>query len=322
VISPRSVVRVVAGAALAACGLSAAVPTGTPASAAATVRVRVGTYNVVENWMDGKSENGTRIAPWSRRVGGVVHYIAESHATVVGVQEAAGFVGPKCSYRHVGTRQIDDMAQRLGNGWRVSATEVRPCLPGWWRTGVYILYRSDVWAAGPAGHWNVNTKSQPRTGVYQVLTHRATGAKFLFVSVHLTVGSGTSYDNLRETETRRLIADATRFATSHGRLRIVYAGDFNSHELHHPDGPAVAMRAAHARDTLLVSRMRTNSKYNSANGYLRRPPAHGRSVDHIYVGQGIGTPAWHEFLDLYHGAFRGVIPSDHNLVAADVTLPY
>jgi hypothetical protein len=298
-------------------------PTVTPDHASATtpVRVRVGTYNVSENSADGQVENGSTIAPWNNRVAGVVHYVAESDATIVAVQEAAGFVGGRCSYRQVGTRQVDDMVNRLGSKWRVAQTEVRPCLVGWKRTGVYIIYRNDVWSASGAGQWNVGTTSMPRYGVYQLLTQRVTGARLLFVSTHLLVGSGTSYDQARETETRNLISDATRYAAAHSRIPIIYAGDYNSHELHHPDGPAVAMRAAHNLDTLLVAPSVTNRKYDSANGYMRRPPAYGHSIDHVYVGTGVGVLAWHEWLDLYGGAFRGVIPSDHNLVTADVTVP-
>lgn len=285
------------------------------------MRIRVGTYNVIENSADGSTENGSRIAPWSQRVPGVVHYIAASGATVVAIQEAAGWVGPKCSYRHLGTRQVDDIAHRLGGGWRVSATEVRPCLPGWMRTGVYILYRNDVWSGSSAGQWNINTSSSPRWGVYQVLTHRATGARLLFVSAHLTTGAGRSMDNARERQTQNLISDATRYAGSHGGMPIVYAGDFNSHELHHPDGPALAMRAAHNPDTIHAAASFTNRKYNSANGYQRRPPADGHSIDHIYVSSHVGVPAWRLWLDLHSGMFRGVIPSDHNLLTADVAIP-
>jgi endonuclease/exonuclease/phosphatase family metal-dependent hydrolase len=186
---------------------------------------------------------------------------------------------------------------------------------------VYVIYRADTWSAGAAGQWNINTSSAPRWGVYTVLTHRATGARMLFVSTHLSSGAGTSVDYMREAQTRRLISDATRTAARYGNLPIIYAGDYNSHELHHPDGPAVAMRAAGNRDAIHAATQLTNRRYNSANGERRRPPADGHSIDHIYVSRAVHVYAWRLWLDLYNGAFRGVIPSDHNLETADVDLP-
>jgi hypothetical protein len=45
-------------------------------------------------------------------------------------------------------------------------------------------------------------------------------------------------------------------------------------------------------------------------------------VDHVYAPPGVAVRRWQMVLDLTRGRFVGVIPSDHNPVAADVVLPY
>jgi endonuclease/exonuclease/phosphatase family metal-dependent hydrolase len=285
--------------------------------------VRVGTYNVLEDRFDGTAEGDGTISPWSQRGPGAAAGIKSSGADVVAVEEAADWVGPQCAYREVGTRQVDNLVSLLGSPWAVAQTEVRPCLPGWARTGVYIIYNSAAYdAVGTAGSWNIGTSSYPRWAVYQELRNSATGAQFLFVSVHTVVGNTDALDSDRESETASMIANATKLAAGRGDVPIVYAGDYNSHELHPLDGPAVAMRAAHAADAYLVAQTMVNAQYNSANQYLRTPPAFGRSIDHVYAAPGVALRSFELVLKLTSGSFVGAIPSDHNLLVSDLTYPY
>jgi endonuclease/exonuclease/phosphatase family metal-dependent hydrolase len=103
---------------------------------------------------------------------------------------------------------------------------------------------------------------------------------------------------------------------------VVYLGDFNSHERNVVDGPGVAFRAAGHVDADEVAQGKVNAQYNSANQYLRVPPASGLHIDHVYVPQGVAVRRWELRLNLTAGSFVGVIPSDHNPVLADVVLPY
>jgi hypothetical protein len=66
----------------------------------------------------------------------------------------------------------------------------------------------------------------------------------------------------------------------------------------------------------------TNQRYNSANLYLRTPPAAGQSIDHIYAPAGVAVRSWQVVLTLVNGRFVGVIPSDHNPVVSDLIFPY
>ena len=82
------------------------------------------------------------------------------------------------------------------------------------------------------------------------------------------------------------------------------------------------MAKAGVADGFEVSQIFANRQYNSANQYYRTPPAHADNVDHIYAEAGVGMRAWSQVLQLSAGKFRGVIPSDHNPVLADLTIPY
>src|SRR5918998_822351 len=148
-----------------------------------------------------------------------------------------------------------------------------------------------------------------RYGTYQVLRHRSSGAAILFVTTHLYTPGGLAGDRLRQEETESLVAQARAYAAAQGGLPIVYAGDFNSHEQHTLDGPAVAMSRARIADGFEVSQIFANRQYNSANQYYRTPPAYADNVDHIFAEPGVGIRAWSQVLQLSAGQFRGVIPS-------------
>jgi endonuclease/exonuclease/phosphatase family metal-dependent hydrolase len=105
---------------------------------------------------------------------------------------------------------------------------------------------------------------------------------------------------------------------------VVYAGDFNSDvNKHHAfDGPGLAMRAARVADAEKVAQTLVNWRYNSANLYLRRPPAVDQSIDYVYAGPGVGVASREVVLSLAQGRFVGVIPSDHNPVLARLYVAY
>ena len=117
---------------------------------------------------------------------------------------------------------------------------------------------------------------------------------------------------------------ASDFAANHGDLPIVYAGDFNSSpgDKHAIDGPAIAMREVHAADAFDVARRLSRTKYNSANGYLRVPPATATHIDQLYGSPGVTFSSLGQLLQLSSGKFVGTIPSDHNPIVVDAVLPY
>lgn len=187
-----------------------------------------------------------------------------------------------------------------------------------------MLYQASKYeAVGGGGHWDLGQMpgGGSRWAAYQVLRNRETGTTFLFVSTHLYVVSGATGDAARRDETTSLLKQAAAYAGSKGGLPIVYGGDFNSHVRHPLDGPAVATDSAGAADAQHVAVHRTLQQYNTANQYLRTPPASGLALDHLYVQPGVGVTAYRQVLKLSGGRFVGVIPSDHNPVVADLLIP-
>ncbi|HTW21882.1 MAG TPA: endonuclease/exonuclease/phosphatase family protein [Mycobacteriales bacterium] len=278
--------------------------------------VSVMTYNLIEAYYDGRKEGSGHVAPWSERVNGVVKLIKQVNPDVISIQEAAAWVdGVK------GPRQVDSLVQHLGGEYSLAYTEVPPTQKGYFRTGVYILYKnSTMQAVGDGNHWAIGND---RWAAYQVLQNTSTGAQFLMVAPHLEVGTGRSYDENRKAETESMVAQAEAYDADLG-LPIVYAGDFNSDtdKYHTFDGPSEVMRADHIDDAFDVAQSRTNAKYNSSNGYFRKPPAFGYHIDYVFASPGIAVQSWKLVIDLTHGEFKGVIPSDHNPIVADLQIPY
>jgi endonuclease/exonuclease/phosphatase family metal-dependent hydrolase len=271
------------------------------------------TYNVLQATSDGSVEGGQVIAPWSRRQAGVVGYIHQESPDLVGLQEAGAWTGAV-----KGPRMVDTLTTALGGAYRLARTEIPPSEPGYFRTANYILYKTSTYATvGSGWHW---TMPSGHFASYQGLQNRLTGARVVFVCVHMGVESS---DAVRQADMKWLMSTATSFAATQ-HASVVYAGDFNSdvNRYHLFDGPSVAARAVHVADGLDSAQWLGNYHYNSANGYARTPPAFGQSIDHVYAPPGVAVVAWRLLLNLSSGSFVGVMPSDHNPLVADVTIPY
>lgn len=286
-----------------------------------TQDLRVMSYNILTLSSDGGKAPGGTISPWSQRKPVMVRYINSVKPDLIGIQEGASWTG---AVR--GPRQVDDLLRSLGtSSYGLARTETPPNEPYYFRASSYILYKKATYApVGAGGHWDIGKMPEggSRYGAYQVMQHRASGAKVLFISTHLYTPGGATGDKLRQQETQTLISKAKAHAAKNGGVPIIYAGDYNSHELHPLDGPAVAMNSARVADTFWVSPIFANKQYNSANQYYRTPPAFSDNVDHIYASPGVAVRAWSQVLQLKSGKFVGAIPSDHNAVLADLTYGY
>lgn len=278
-------------------------------------QVHVGSFNI-------HSENATNttIPSWKDRRDAVVASVRQGGPPeVIAIQEGDGWIdGKTCS-----PRQVDDLASRLGNNWTVAHTEPIPCKEHpWKRTGTYIIFNSSVYrAVGASGNWKVSTGNTKNVNfsAYQVLENRSTGARMLFVSVHLQPGQSAATDKERAAEADNLLADVRNLNTG---LPVVYAGDFNSHDRRPYDGSGIEMRKANVADAWFVAPKRVRSTYNSANAYLRKPPRTSTSIDHIMGAPGVSLQTWKLVMKLKNGRYVGVIPSDHNLLIGNVRYPY
>jgi endonuclease/exonuclease/phosphatase family metal-dependent hydrolase len=280
-----------------------------------TFDVRVMTYNVLEADTAGRHEGDGVVQPWSVREPAVVRTITTAHPDVIGIQEAAAFVGSGQE------RQIDSLHHALP-GYGLAFTEALPGTPGWHRTGNYILFNQSTFAkVGDGGHWALGDM---RWAAWQVLKNKATGAKFLFVNAHLLPTSGGAADTKRRHETQALLSDARSQAASAGGVPIVYVGDFNSDQYrkHRVNAPLLVMQNSLIADAYQAAQKHVRAQWNTANGYRRRPPHDGAHIDAVFAPAGVGVRSWELQLRLSHGKFVGVIPSDHNALVSDLTIPY
>jgi endonuclease/exonuclease/phosphatase family metal-dependent hydrolase len=278
-------------------------------------QVLVGSFNIHSE----NASNNTSVPSWKNRRDAVVASVRRGGPPeVIAIQEGDGWVGGTCS-----ARQVDDLANRLGTKWKVAHTEPIPCKEHpWKRTGTYVIYDDSAYrAVGVAGNWKVSTGKTSNVifVAYQELENRSTGARMLFVSVHLQPGQTAATDKERQQETQNLLADVAGLGLG---LPVVYAGDFNSHDRRPFDGPGVEMRKADVADAWFVAPKRVRSAYNSANAYLRKPPRTSTSIDHIMGAPGVSMQTWELEMKLKDGRYVGVIPSDHNLLIGKVRFPY
>jgi endonuclease/exonuclease/phosphatase family metal-dependent hydrolase len=278
--------------------------------------LKVMTYNILEKDFDGRHEGGGVVAPWTERKVGVAGFITHAAPDVVAIQEGAAWVNAM-----KGPRQVDSLRSALGGTYALAHTEIPPTEHYYHRTGDYILYRKDSYAAVGAGdHWSLGNN---HWAAYQLLRNRTSGAKVLVVSAHLIVPRGHANDLKREQETKRLVSQARGFSRRHGNVPVVYAGDYNSDQFHHhPNGPTVAMNAAGIPNAYNVAQHRTNAKFNTSNQYQRRPQHYFAHMDEVFVSNGVAVRAWSQLLHLASGRFVGVIPSDHNPVVVTLDYPY
>lgn len=275
------------------------------------------TFNVLQLTSDGIHEGGQTVAPWSSRRPVAASLIKQSHPDVVAIQEAWPY-----TQAAVGPRQIDSLVSALGAPYKLARTEVPPPQSGYFRIGDYIVYNSSVVTpVGSGGSWQLGDSHY---AAYQIMQYRVSGARFLFTSVHLLPTLYSSkYDTARENETKSLLRQGSAYAAAH-HVPVIYAGDFNSDSSasHAFDGPAIPLAAANIASARWAAQSLSNTNYDTANQYLRTPPAYNQSIDGVYAPGGTAIYSWREILNLTAGRFVGTMASDHNPLYVNLVIPY
>ncbi len=279
--------------------------------------VRAMTFNVLQLTADGLSEGGQKVAPWSARRPVAAGLIKQCTPDVVAIQEAWPY-----TQAAVGPRQIDSLVSALGGSYRLAQTEIPPPQRGYFRTGDYIIFNSSILTTvGAGGSWNIGDSHY---AAYQIMKNRRSGAQFLFTSVHTIPNNGSvTFDNTRQREVTSFVAQAKQYAAAH-HVPVIYGGDFNSNtsKLHAYDAAGRVMAASNISDARQVAQSLTNAQYDSANQYLRTPPAYDESIDKFYAQPGTAIYSWRLILNLSHGSFVGTMASDHNPLYASIVVPY
>lgn len=289
------------------------------------IPLRVASYNIKCHSCGGPA--------WSVRRRPVATTIAGQSPDVIGLQEAA-----QSNPRGYSRPQFEDLRallSDLGPDYRVTESAVDAS------KGTRILYKPDkvvLLDAGSVRYSNQKPGQTSRHFAWAVFRQRATGQEFFFASTHLQPGKDSRAVSAREAQTRQLVSAIAQINGKKYPTMIV--GDFNDYQYARffvqpylrsagfidPLGVQDGSRMPSAWATA-EKRIRTN--FDSFNDSQRRAKVKGSdtSVNGTYL-DGIFTTtmkvkSFENVLNIDgNGNFIGTIPSDHNMIRADVVLPY
>lgn len=315
--------------------------------------LRVASYNIK---CAGCEDTRAGELGWNERRGAVADTILAEMPDVVGVQEATqgNLAGSTLN-------QYDDLLALLGDPYRVTnayryncrtSTSSSDCsyVDRGASQSVRIIYNAETLKLLVGGSLKlaaVSSSDNPRYLAWAQFTQISTGKTFFFGTTHLQPNTGSTetyvkaYADLREKQARQIVAHLAEVA---GAAPVIVTGDMNTRfnspgpngttgnpqyavftgaGFHDPLNGGTAADREKGPVPSLTSLVKV--QYNSCNSYSRTPPSgngQGNNIDYIYLKGGITATGWETALDLDpDGDFDGIIPSDHNLIAAEVVLP-
>ncbi|WP_306909701.1 endonuclease/exonuclease/phosphatase family protein [Arthrobacter sp. B3I9] len=312
--------------------------------------LRVATYNVSCEYCFASRANEL---PWIGRRDAVVKTVLGQRPDVLGVQEASSG-RLKSDTSTAGLAQFEDLTNRLvaaGTPYKLSNTKRNNCVDDQTPSncvyqykgasgGTKILYNSGTVELLSQGSQKLATQTgaDDRYFAWAILRQRATGKVFFFGNAHLIDHmSDPAFFALRTKQAEQVITAIA--AKNTGKYPVVMVGDFNSNKWTAPsNAPYDAFIKAGYIDPLgntyksdLPSSAATAEKtiranFESYNGFARKAPArnsygNGTYMDYIFTSK-MRTTVWENVLNIDStGNFVGTIPSDHNMIRADVQLP-
>lgn len=343
-------------AALAALGATAALTVTTApvdeaaAAARVPVDVRVATYNVRSVSLDRTSGEER---PWRERRAGVIANIIGENVDVIGVQE----VNPSKAFKSqlvAGKNQYQDLLAGLnaaGGAFKLTNKYAFNCKKPSTNYkckkrnrgashAERILYNTRTLALvqqGKLKYRHQDGAKSPNYLAWAVLRTLAGGQEFLFATTHLAPRN----ESVRDAQWGELIKRVNKIK---GSRPVVVTGDFNTHK-HSPLAAKYlpAMQAAgygdtlgqHYREHTLTSpraQSTVNAWMNTANKFNRdvrawsfwfKQEKPGNNIDWIFASNHLPVREYKVVAsyDPSTWLLNGVIPSDHNMVRATLTLP-
>ncbi len=316
--------------------------------------VRAGSFNVMT--VSGDRTEGNRL-PWAQRRAKVVEQILREGVDVLGVQEVNQSVQFK-SRLVSGDTQIQDLKNGLNaSGGRYAVTNETPynCVNPISSYNCRYQYRGA--SGGDRIYYNTSRLSMVSQGAYayptqnpetsRTVTHhlayavlqvRSTGARFLFAATHLDPRSKT----VRLAQWREMIA---RIDVLKGSKPVVTVGDFNMQKMNEPSiAPMLSAMKSHGYGDVLNQAYNQNPVANpraqkTVNGWMNSWNRHdrdirnwsyhgdrtktGNMIDWIFASNALPVREFKVVVDHDPTTLRvrGVMPSDHNLIRATLTLP-
>ncbi len=305
---------------------------------AAQRRLKVGSFNVrVASGFAKQRISGER--PWRERLPVVLDQLSRSKLDIIGIQEASA-----SGRRTVtGQSQYMDVLKGLGSPYKITST-ARGCGGG---SGTRcgnggsgadrILYNSSRLELLDHGTRKLDSRGtgngSARYMGWAWFKDKRTGSKVFFVNTHLepknAAGTRARQSRLILDEIGRqnpknlptiLVGDLA--ATKFSRRRNVAHTNFVNAGFVDPLVNSPGFRGTSDRVKKAI-----NAQYSSLNDFDRTPQrkggyAIGSYVDYILLRGGVRPHTWETVLNLTSsGQFRGVVPSDHNLITLSVALP-
>lgn len=341
--------KLLSAAALSLLGALVVVPAG-PASARASVDIDVATFNIQSISLD-KTSGEQR--PWRDRRATVVRQILSEGIDVVGLQEAnmSNFFRDRTVN---GINQAYDLRNGLnaaGGNYALSNYAAWNC------ENKYTKYKCEYRYRAASGDnriiYNKNTLTQLKRGTYKfraqgsaflsympwaLFETKATGARFLFTTTHLTNGA----DSTRRAQWKELIAKVNKLRSTWG-VPVVVVGDFNTHKFssvgedflpamkNNGYGDVTGQKPYTNRLDYPRADRRINAWINSYNRLSRNVRNYsyyddrtraGNTIDWIFASNHLNIPEYELVLDFGSDLqVNGTMPSDHNMLRAEVTIP-
>jgi len=313
------------------------------------VDLRVGSFNV-----RGVNTDGSDGLPWRDRRPAVVRDILGERVDVLGLQEVSQNNGYADELED-GPNQMLDLVAGLTEAdgtYALTNTSSANCLRDWTlhrceyvyrgaSRSTRILYNTTTLAMTGQGSYEYRVQSDKdndtRYFVWATFRVLATGHEFFFANTHLTNGSAA----MQKAQTKELIEQV---AQRRGGLPVVVVGDFQKTKFRAPiDFTLKAMKSAGFGDVLDQrfetpwvprhrAQKRVNGWINTMNRFKRdlRPYAYeddkrklGNNIDWVFASNELQVPEWKVVAryDKQRLRLTGVIPSDHFMVRATITLP-
>jgi endonuclease/exonuclease/phosphatase family metal-dependent hydrolase len=353
----RSLVRAAAATAVLCAGLTG-VAAGGPASAStvpATTTtasdLRVGSFNVFGVNNDKTATGEQRV--WKIRRPVIISQILGSHLDVVGVQEANQSSIYKSQLATTAPNQYMDLLRGLnaaGGHYAITNTAAYNCVnPASNQNCVVsdqgasgdtrIIYNTDTVTMVSNGSYMyqaVTTGTTKRFLAYSVLRSRANGKAFLFTDTHLDPHDVSS----RVAEWKEMVVKVNRLK---GTMPVISVGDFNTTKYDSYTAQLLpAMKANGYGDVLnqeysvnpgvgVRAQSLTRAWINSYNGFRRdaklysyslRQDKLGNNIDWVFASNSLQVKTWSVVMSLDSNLqVQGVIPSDHSLVTATISIP-
>lgn len=323
-----------------------------PTSSTGPGDIRVGSFNVMT--ASGDRTQGNRL-PWAQRRATVVQQILGQQVDVIGVQEVTQT--NSLARRMVnGANQFLDLRNGLnaaGGSFALTNTNSYNCVNP--KTSYKCVYRYRGASGGDriyydttkltmlsAGSYAYPTQNPATPSVTYALAYayfsvKATGARFLFTSTHLDPPNRT----VRVAQWHELIAKVNLLK---GSLPVINVGDYNTQKMDviaqsmlpamKEAGYGDVLNQSYGQNKVTEPRARTtvNGWVNSLNRYNRDVSTYsyennhdrtGNSIDWIFASNSLPVQEFEMVSNFDPNTLQvqGIMPSDHNMVRATITLP-